>query len=303
MRWQQERRSQNVEDIRDQSGAGSGGGFSGTTRTVGIGGVGLVIVLLAALLFGQDPLQLLSAITGASTGQGAPSADVQPAAVPAAGQPTDQAKDFVSAILGDLEDTWGEIFQTAGSHYTPPKLVLYTDAVDSACGFTESSTGPFYCPEDQKVYLDLGFLNELQRLGASGDFAVAYVIAHEVGHHVQHLMGTDTQVRDLQSRVGQADVNALSVLTELQADCYAGVWANHANVKRQILETGDVEEGLNAAASVGDDRLSRMAGRQIQREAFTHGSSKERSDWFRTGLTTGDMKACDTYGKAGVGLR
>jgi predicted metalloprotease len=218
----------------------------------------------------------------------------------AAAGPTDEAKEFVSVILADTEDTWTKLLPQEGYQYTDPKLVLFTDVVDSACGQTSASTGPFYCPGDQHVYLDLGFLAELRRLGATGDFAVAYVIAHEVGHHVQHIMGIDEEVQRLQARVSQADANALSVMTELQADCYAGVWANHANQDRQILEAGDVEEGLNAAASVGDDRLMRMSGRRVQREAFTHGSSKERVDWFQTGLKTGDLKSCDTFKAAGL---
>jgi hypothetical protein len=220
-----------------------------------------------------------------------------PESVPQAPRPagTDEAADFVSVILADTEDTWGAVFASAGRSYQPPKLMLYTDMVESACGLNSAATGPFYCPGDQKVYLDLSFLGELQRLGVSGDFAVAYVIAHEIGHHVQNLIGTAQQVRQLQGRVSQADANALSVLMELQADCLAGVWAHHAQAQRNLLEEGDIEEGLNAAAAIGDDRLLRMAGRRVSPDAFTHGSSQQRVQWFRTGLQTGKFDACNTF--------
>lgn len=289
MRWQRSRRSENVEDRRSM-GRLSGG------STVRIGGLGLIIVLIGAVVFGQDPAQLVSMLEGGVLQQGGPAADDAPAGP----RPTDEAADFVSAVLGDTEDTWGAVFQAAGERYAEPELVLYTDVVQSACGVMQATTGPFYCPDDQKVYIDLGFMNDLQRMGASGDFAMAYVIAHEVGHHVQHLMGLDQQVRDLQQRVSQVDGNRLSVLLELQADCYAGVWANHAATQRQLLDESDVEEGLNAAATVGDDRMMQMAGRRVQREAFTHGSSAERAQWFRSGLTEGELKACDTFGQAGL---
>ncbi|MFI0609531.1 MAG: neutral zinc metallopeptidase [Anaerolineae bacterium] len=288
MRWQQSRRSENVEDRRSMgriSGAGA----------AGIGGLGLLIVVIGALFFGQDPGQLVSMLEGGASQQGGPAGDA-----PTGPQPTDEASDFVSAVLGDTEDTWGAVFQTAGERYEAPNLVLYTDVVQSACGVMQATTGPFYCPDDQKVYIDLGFMNDLKRMGVSGDFAMAYVISHEVGHHVQHLMGMDQQVRDLQARVSQTDANQLSVLMELQADCYAGVWANHAATQRQLLDESDVEEGLNAAASVGDDRLMAMAGRRVQPEAFTHGTSEQRAQWFRTGLSKGDLEACDTFGQAGL---
>ncbi len=288
MRWQQSRRSENVEDRRSMgriSGAGA----------AGIGGLGLLIVVIGALFFGQDPGQLVSMLEGGALQQGGPAGDA-----PTGPQPTDEASDFVSAVLGDTEDTWGAVFQTAGERYEAPNLVLYTDVVQSACGVMQATTGPFYCPDDQKVYIDLGFMNDLKRMGVSGDFAMAYVISHEVGHHVQHLMGMDQQVRDLQARVSQTDANQLSVLMELQADCYAGVWANHAATQRQLLDESDVEEGHNAAASVGDDRLMAMAGRRVQPEAFTHGTSEQRAQWFRTGLSKGDLEACDTFGQAGL---
>jgi uncharacterized protein len=209
---------------------------------------------------------------------------------------TDEAADFVSVILADTEDTWGAMFSAAGQTYPPPKLVLFSDLVESACGMNSTATGPFYCPADQKVYLDLGFLRELKQLGITGDFAVAYVIAHEVGHHVQKVVGTESQFRQLQSRVGsQAQANALSVLMELQADCYAGVWGHHADAQRQLLEEGDMEEGLKAAAAIGDDRMQRMSGRGVNPDAFTHGSSQQRVQWFRTGLQTGRVDDCNTF--------
>jgi predicted metalloprotease len=188
------------------------------------------------------------------------------------------------------------MFSAAGQAYPPPKLVLFSDLVDSACGMNSTATGPFYCPSDRKVYLDLGFLRELKQLGVSGDFAVAYVIAHEVGHHVQNVVGTERRFRQLQSRVrSRAEGNALSVLMELQADCYAGVWAHHADSQRQLLEEGDIEEGLNAAAAIGDDRIQRMGGRGVNPDAFTHGSSQQRVQWFRTGLQSGSVDTCNTF--------
>ena len=203
-------------------------------------------------------------------------------------------------MLSSTEDIWDQLFAASGSDYPEPQLVLFTYAVQSACGLSSSATGPFYCPGDRQIYLDLGFLNELQQLGAPGDFAFAYVIAHEVGHHVQTVTGLSSQVRQLQSRSSEADANRLSVLQELQADCYAGLWARRANEREQWLEEGDVEEGLRAAAAIGDDRLQRMAGRAVQPDAFTHGSSEQRVQWFRTGFETGSVEACDTFGAAGI---
>lgn len=298
MKWRQGRRSENVEDIRGGGSGGFGGYGGGRVVQVGGGGLGCVLVLLLlSMVLGVD----LTPLAGGLGGQEVvvPAEEQAPAGAPGA-RPPDEAADFVSVILADTEDTWGALFSAAGETYDPPKLVLYEDMVQSACGVNSAATGPFYCPMDQKVYLDLGFLRELRRLGAPGDFAFAYVIAHEVGHHLQHLMGTDAQVQRLQRQVSQADANALSVLMELQADCYAGVWANHAQAQRQILEEGDVEEGINAAASVGDDRLARMAGRSIPRDAFTHGSSQERVAWFNTGWESGDLEACDTFARAGL---
>jgi predicted metalloprotease len=224
-------------------------------------------------------------------------------ATPTKSSPEDNTvADFLSVVLADTEDTWNGIFSQAGARYRPPKLVLYSNTVRSACGMNSAASGPFYCPGDEKVYFELGFLNELQRFGAHGDFAVAYVIAHEIGHHVQNLIGTSDKVRAKQSRSNKRDVNALSVLLELQADCYAGVWARKAHKQRQILEQGDIEEGLGAAASVGDDRLMRAAGRSAHPDAFTHGSAKQRTAWFRTGLDSGDIQSCDTFAQSGVRL-
>ncbi len=276
MRWRQGRRSTNVEDRR---------GGRGGRRGVKVGGGMVVLALLAALLLGEDPGQVLDLLGG--DGQ----ASLQQPAPPA----NDAEADFVSVVLADTEDTWSALFASYGERYQPPRLVLYDDVVQSACGLGEAATGPFYCPGDHRVYLDLGFFRTLQRLGAPGDFAVAYVIAHEIGHHVQNLVGTEAEVRRLQSRASRAQANALSVKMELQADCYAGLWARHANDARRILEEGDIEEGLGAAAAVGDDRLQQMAGGRVQPDAFTHGTSQQRVQWFRTGLQQGSLEACDTF--------
>lgn len=283
MRWQMGRRSENVEDAR-----GSGRMMPGGMK-MGCGTVILVIII--SFLFGQNPLQLLTMLSG----DGGGGMQMQ---VPEDYQPTpeeNQAADFVSVMLADMEDTWPGLLQPLGMQYVPPRLVLFSQMVQSACGFNEAASGPFYCPLDQKVYIDLSFFDELSRLGAPGDFAQAYVIAHEVGHHVQNLTGVSDRVRQLQTQSGEAEANALSVMMELQADCYAGVWAHQANKHRQMLEPGDVEEGLQAAASIGDDRLLRMAGRAVQPESFTHGTSEQRAQWLRTGLSTGDCEACDTF--------
>ena len=262
-------------------------------RGVKIGGGSIIIALIAVFVFGGDPAQLIDLLGGGGTTE-APYAE----SPPPAGQ--DESAEFVSVMLASTEDIWDQLFAASGSDYPEPQLVLFTDAVQSACGLSSSATGPFYCPGDRQIYLDLGFLNELQQLGAPGDFAFAYVIAHEVGHHVQTVTGLSSQVRQLQSRSSEADANRLSVLQELQADCYAGLWARRANEREQWLEEGDVEEGLRAAAAIGDDRLQRMAGRAVQPDAFTHGSSEQRVQWFRTGFETGSVEACDTFGAAGI---
>lgn len=257
-------------------------------RGAKLGGGATILAVVAALLLGQNPGDVLSMLGG--VGEAPPSQQTS--------RPNDEAADFVSVVLADTEDTWGALFQGAGKQYQPPKLVLFSERVQSACGTNSSAVGPFYCPGDNQVYLDLTFLSELKRMGASGDFSVAYVIAHEVGHHVQNLLGTSKEVRRMQAGADRAQANSLSVLTELQADCYAGVWAHHGHKQRNILEQGDIEEGLGAASSVGDDRLQEMAGRNVHPESFTHGSSQQRMQWFTTGLKTGDANACNTFAQA-----
>ena len=292
MRWRQGRRSQNVEDRR---GAGRPMGGVGGAR---IGGGGPVLLLLVLWLFGADPMTLLSILAGG--GDGAVTTQVPgtgPGAVaPQRGGPDDELADFVSVVLADTEDTWTELFAASGQRYTPPRLVLFTDVVRSACGMAQAAMGPFYCPADQKVYIDLGFYRDLrERFRAPGEFAQAYVIAHEVGHHIQTLLGISQQVHEQRQRLSQAQGNALSVRLELQADCLAGVWANHAHQTRQILEEGDVEAGLNAAAAIGDDRIQRQTRGTVAPESFTHGSSEQRVRWFRRGLESGRFDACDTF--------
>lgn len=279
MRWQKGRRSTHIEDRRGRRVAGR--------RGIQLGGAGLVAVVVV-LLLGGDPSAILNMLE-----QGGPEGSPVSHQPPSAGD--DEQAQFVSVVLADTEDTWSAILNQGDARYAPPTLVLYTDMTQTACGFGTTASGPFYCPGDRKVYLDLGFFNELRRLGAPGDFARAYVIGHEVAHHVQNLIGTMDQVNAARSRGGRANANRLSVMLELQADCYAGVWAHNAQKARNILEEGDVEEGIQAAASVGDDRLQRMAGQGVQPDSFTHGSSKQRVAWFRTGLNTGDLTACDTF--------
>jgi predicted metalloprotease len=284
MRWRQGRRSENVEDRR---GAPAGLGRGG----IRLGGGGLLLLVLAAWLFGVDPLQVLSVLAGA----GGTTLE-QPEAPGPGGAAQDEGADFVAVVLADTEDTWGALFAQAGARYEPPTLVLFTGLVRSACGMAGAATGPFYCPQDQKVYIDLDFYRELRdRFGAPGDFAQAYVIAHEVGHHVQTLLGVSQQVHAAQQRLPEAEANALSVRLELQADCYAGVWAHHADRARQVLEQGDVEEGLAAAAAIGDDRIQQQTQGSVVPESFTHGSSRQRVEWFRRGLAEGDLERCDTF--------
>ena len=289
MRWQGRRKSTNVEDQR------------GTRRSAGIGrrggrigGVGL-IAIVAFVLLGGDPAVIVNLLGGGSATSGSPAPSTRPAA-------ENTAADFVSVILADTEDTWQALFRDSGQAYREPKLHLFTDSVQSACGRNTSATGPFYCPPDERVYLDLGFFRDLSRLGAPGDFAQAYVIGHEVAHHVQNLQGVFATLRPLQQRSSQAQSNALQVLAELQADCYAGVWAHYADRDRQLLERGDLDEGLQAAAAIGDDRLQRSAGRRVQPESFTHGSSAQRVQWFRVGFDSGSMRRCDTFADAGIRL-
>jgi predicted metalloprotease len=241
--------------------------------------------------FGVDPSVLLEQ-SGTSLDTSAPNFET-PAGT--SGE-EDQLAEFVAVVLGDTEDTWHELFRRMDQTYREPQLVLFSGAVQSACGMASAAVGPFYCPADQKVYIDLSFYRDLKyRFEAPGDFAQAYVIAHEVGHHVQNLLGISEQVQRLRSRVDEADGNRLSVMLELQADCLAGVWAHHAQRARQILEEGDIEEGLNAASAIGDDRLQRRARGTVTPDSFTHGSSEQRIRWFRRGLQTGDVNQCNTF--------
>lgn len=259
-------------------------------RRAGIGGFGLIIIVVLALLFGVDPSLLLQ---GGGQMQIDDSGYSQPSVPDAA---SDELRDFVAAILGDTEVTWREQFRQMGERYQEPNLVLFDGVVQSACGYTQSAVGPFYCPNDRKVYLDLGFFHELERrFGAPGDFAQAYVIAHEVGHHVQNLLGILPKVDEMRSQVSESEGNALSVRLELQADCLAGVWANRAQTDRQVLEQGDIEEGLNAATAIGDDRLQRQSQGYVVPDAFTHGSSTQRVRWFQRGIESGDIESCDTF--------
>jgi predicted metalloprotease len=284
MRWSNARRSGNVEDRRSTR-AGK--------RSTRIGFGTVAIALILAWITGVNPLQMLGLVGEVQSSL--PSATTAPASS-SPPQRDDEVSEFVSVVLADMEDVWYGIFREAGAAYQPAKLVLFTDAVQSACGFNSSATGPFYCPSDRRVYLDVGFMQELKRLGASGDFALAYVIGHEVGHHVQNLVGTSSAVRQEQGRAGRAVANQLSVRLELQADCYAGVWAHHSK-RRGIIEydAGDFAEGIRTAGVIGDDRLQREAGRPVRPESFTHGTSDQRVDWLTRGLETGDVDACDTF--------
>jgi uncharacterized protein len=280
MRLDDEQESQNVEDRR---------GSRGTRVAVG-GGLGSIALVLIAMFFGVDPSVILQGGGDSQSSVNEPTAQTQPAGV------RDEGRDFVSRVLGSTERVWGNIFHGAGRQYSEPKLVLFSDQVQSACGFASAAAGPFYCGNDQKVYIDLAFYRELrERFKAPGDFAQAYVIAHEVGHHVQNLLGIMAKVQGRQQHASERDANALSVRLELQADCLAGIWASLANRDRKILEQGDVEEGLNAAAQIGDDTLQKRSQGYVVPEGFTHGSSEQRVRWFRKGLETGDLKQCDTF--------
>lgn len=295
MRLEDGRESGNVEDRRGQRGGlrGGFGGGRGGGRMVAGGGIGTVVLVLLALFLGVDPSIILS---GGGPGP-APSA-IEQRAEPATRPPGDDtAARFVSRVLAETEDVWNPIFQSIGRRYEEPRLVLYTGATNSGCGYAQAQVGPFYCPADGRVYLDLDFMAQLQQsLRAEGDFAAAYIIAHEVGHHVQNQLGILRRVEELKRRGSEAQANALQVRVELQADCLAGLWARRAHEARQILERGDIEEGLNAAAAVGDDRLQRRARGTVQPETFTHGSSAQRVRWFRAGLESGRLEACDTFG-------
>ena len=289
MKWEGNRESDNVEDRR--SGGGGGGGspvFGG--RSIGIGTI--VIALVGGWVLGINPLTILGLLSG-----GGPPAHVQQQPGPAQRPPADDTMArFVSTVLADTEDVWGQVFRQGGGRYQEPRLVLFRGATPTACGTGQAAMGPFYCPADQKVYIDLGFYETLKnRLGAPGDFAQAYVIAHEVGHHVQNQLGISAKVDQMRGRVSKVEYNALSVRLELQADCFAGVWAHHAQNARQILEQGDVEEAMNAAAKIGDDALQRSSGGAVVPESFTHGTSAQRQRWFNSGLQSGSVKTCDTF--------
>lgn len=284
MRWKQGRRSTNVDDRRGQTARGA--------RGLKLSGGGLIIFGIIYLLLGGDPMSLLQM----GTESGGSSVAVPNAPMQQSGGQSDELADFVSVVLADTEDTWGRIFSDNGARYEAPILVIFTGSVQSACGMNSAAAGPFYCPGDHKLYIDLSFYQELkQRFGAPGDFAQAYVIAHEVGHHIQNLLGISEETRRMRRGMNQAESNALSVRVELQADCFAGVWGYHADRQRHLLEQGDIEEGLRAAAAIGDDRLQRQAGALVNPDSFTHGSSEQRVRWFRTGLETGQVDSCDTF--------
>lgn len=291
MKWEGNRESDNVEDRRGGS-DGGGGGLGGLLggRSIGIGTI--VVALVGGWIFGINPLTILGVLSAE-----APTAQVaQPGPVqrPPA---DDRMGKFVSTVLADTEDVWKDVFAKGGATYKEPRLVLFRGQTSTGgCGAGQAAMGPFYCPADQKVYIDLAFYETLtKRLGAPGDFAQAYVIAHEVGHHVQNLLGISGKMEQMRSQVNKTEFNALSVRLELQADCFAGVWAYHAQNQRQILQQGDVEEAMNAAAKIGDDALARSSGGAVVPESFTHGSSMQRQKWFANGLKNGSVKACDTF--------
>jgi predicted metalloprotease len=283
MRWRGRRQSSRVEDRRGRMPVGKG---------VGIGGGGLLLVLLYVLLTGEDPQPVVDVLQQARAG--GPSASI-PSDAGTGGPISDELGQFASVVLADTEDTWNALFSQAGQTYREPNLVLFSRQVQSVCGFASAAVGPFYCPGDGKVYIDLAFFEQLaRRFGAPGDFAQAYVIAHEVGHHVQNLLGISDYVRDRQRRLSRADGNEMSIRLELQADCLAGVWGHHQQ-RRSMLEPGDIEEGMAAASAVGDDNMQRRATGTIQPESWTHGSAEQRQVWFRRGLEGGDPDACDTF--------
>jgi len=287
VRWGSMRDSGNVEDQESAGPArGLGGGFK-------LGGVGLVAVLAISWFLGLNPLDVLRSLQGGESS----SVPTQSAPAPSASAPgaRDEIKEFITRVLGDTEDTWSAIFKKMGREYRPPKLVLFRGAVDSACGLASSAAGPFYCSPDDRVYLDRSFFEDLsKRFGAPGEFARAYVIAHEVGHHVQNQLGITGKVAQQRGRASEARSNALSVLVELQADCFAGIWGHYAK-QRGLLDPGDVQAGLAAAAAIGDDRIQQQSGGRVSPESFTHGSSAQRVRWFRSGLDSGDVNQCNTF--------
>ena len=290
MRWEGNDQSSNVEDRRGDDGGGGGGGFGFGGRSIGIGTI--VIALVGGWIFGINPLTILGILSG---GGGAPV--VQQRQGPAKAPPSnDKEAAFVSTVLRSTEDAWGQVFRENGAQYQPPRLVLYRGVTPTACGTGQAAMGPFYCPGDQKVYLDMDFFDTMSRqLGAPGEFARAYVIAHEVGHHVQTLLGATGKVDGMRGRISQRDQNALSVRLELQADCYAGIWARHSQQAKSWLDQSDIESAINAAQQIGDDTLQRQQTGTVRPDAFTHGSSAQRVRWFSQGMKTGSVQACDTF--------
>jgi predicted metalloprotease len=288
MRWDGDRQSDNVEDRRGDSGGGGGGfGFGG--GTIGIGTI--VVALLGSWFFGVSPSTILSLLSG---GGGSQQVQQQAPAHPPA---NDRETQFVRTVLGYTEDTWGKIFKASGATYTPPTLVLYSGRTGTGgCGVGQSAVGPFYCPADRKVYIDLSFFNLMQqRFKVGGEFTQAYVIAHEVGHHVQNLLGISGKVDRARERATEAQANAMSVRLELQADCFAGVWAYHTNQAKQIIESGDIESALNAASAIGDDALQRQSRGEVVPDSFTHGTSAQRVRWFKRGIENGSVEQCNTF--------
>ena len=279
MRWESGRRSDNIEDRR---GMGLGGkGLVG-------GGIGTVVIALIALFMGVDPGMVLNQMAETPTAQQGPRAPADPR--------EEKLKEFVSVVLADTEDTWGELFRRSGGHYEQPRLVLFSGAVQSACGHAQAAMGPFYCPGDHKLYLDMSFFDDLaRRHNAPGDFAQAYVIAHEVGHHVQTLLGIAEKVHAARQQAGEVEANRMQVRMELQADCFAGIWANRAQKEQGVIEPGDIDEALGAASAVGDDTLQKQATGRVMPDSFTHGSAAQRQRWFKTGYQSGDINACDTF--------
>ncbi|MDB5790613.1 MAG: metalloprotease [Massilia sp.] len=290
MKWEGDRESGNVEDHRGAGGGGGGGGFK-----IGRGGIGLgtvAIALVASLFFGVDP----GTVIGMLGGGGGPAPQVQQQPDPNAPQANDRETRFVRTVLGYTEDAWTPIFAAQGRTYQPPRLALFEGRIPTACGTGNAASGPFYCPADQKVYIDLGFFRLMQeRFGVGGEFAQAYVIAHEVGHHVQTLVGVSDQVRKAQAQASETESNALSVRLELQADCFAGVWANKTEQKKALLEAGDIESALATATAIGDDALQKQSRGTVVPDSFTHGSSAQRVRWFKRGFETGEVQQCNTF--------
>ncbi len=296
MRWKGGRRSSNIEDQRSDSGGfgRSGGGFriGGGKKK---GGIGIIVIAVIVLIMGGDPSTILNMLLGG----GGASIPTQTQQIPnsrSTPAPNDEMADFVSVVLADTEDTWIPLFQQMGKQYQQPRLVLFRNSVRSACGLAQSAMGPFYCPADQKVYIDLSFYDELKHaFGAPGDFAQAYVIAHEVGHHVQQQFGILQKVHQMQQGMPKVQANALSVKLELQADCLAGIWAHHANRVRQVVEPGDIDEAMNAASKIGDDAIQKRSQGYVVPDSFTHGTSAQRVKWFREGFGSGQVESCNTF--------